>query len=324
MSRVLITGATGFVARAVIRALRADGHTLSGTTRQPGMGQGPERIPLYHVPEFDGDLAHVVAGADAVVHLAARTHHLSERGLDAIELYRAINRDGTRRLADAAAAAGVKRFIFMSSVKAAGEESFTQPLNETMPPAPEDAYGISKWEGEQAVAEVAAKTGLECVILRPPLVYGPGARGNLATLLKVCERGLPLPLAGLDNRRSLISVANLASAVSLALRHPAPAGTYFVRDGEDLSTPELIGRLSRALGRRPLLYPVPGFLFDLARHLPKVGGAVRRLTGSLQVDSRLIRERLGWAPVQSLAAGLGEMAEAWKGRADMVSSPPTH
>lgn len=322
--RVLITGATGFVAQGVIRALRDEGHTLSGTTRQSGVGQGPDRIPLYHVPSFDADLAHVVAGADAVVHLAARTHQLGERGRDAIDLYRAINRDGTRHLAEGAAAAGVKRFIFMSSVKAAGEESFAQPLNETMPPAPEDAYGISKWEGEQALAEVAARTGLESVILRPPLVYGPGARGNLATLLKACERGLPLPFAGIDNRRSLISVANLASAVSLALRHPAPIGTYFVSDGEDLSTGELIARLSRALGRRPLLYPVPGFLFDIGRRLPKVGRAVRRLTGSLQVDSRRIRERLGWSPVQSLAAGFAEMAEAWKGRADMVSSPPTH
>jgi nucleoside-diphosphate-sugar epimerase len=284
------------------------------------VGQGPDRIPLYHVPAFDGDLTHVMAGADAVVHLAARTHHAGERALDAIELYRAINRDATRHLAETAAAAGVKRFIFMSSVKAAGEESVGQPLNETMPPAPEDAYGISKWEGEQAVAEVAAKTGLDCVILRPPLVYGPGARGNLATLLKVCGRGVPLPFAGLDNRRSLVSVANLASAVSLALRHPTPAGTYFVSDGEDISTPELIARLSHALGRRPRLYPIPGVLFDIARRLPKVGGAVRRLTGSLQVDSRLICERLGWAPVQSLAAGLAEMAEAWKGRADMVSS----
>ena len=324
MSRVLITGATGFVARAVIAALRAEGHTLSGTTRQPGIGQGPDRIPLYHVPAFDGDLAHIVAGADVVVHLAARTHHMNERGLDAIDLYRAINRDGTRHLAEAAAAAGVKRFVFMSSVKAVGEESFGRPFDETTPPVPEDAYGLSKLEGERALAEVAARTGLEAVILRLPLVYGPGVRGNLAALLKLCDRGLPLPLGGIRNRRSFVSVANLASAVALTLRHPAPAGIYFVSDGEDISTSELVATITRALGKRPLLLPVPAALFSFAGSLPKIGGAVRRLTGSLQVDSRLIRESLGWRPVQSLAAGLDEMAQAWKERADMVSSPYIH
>jgi nucleoside-diphosphate-sugar epimerase len=191
-------------------------------------------------------------------------------------------------------------------------------------PAPEDAYGISKLEGERALAEVAVRTGLEVVILRPPLVYGPDVRGNLVSLLKACDRRLPLPLAGIDNRRSLISVANLASAVALALRHPAPSGTYFVSDDQDLSTAELVAGLSRALGKRPVLLPLPASLFRLARRLPKIGGTVRRLTGSLQVDSRLIREHLGWHPVQSVVTGLGEMAQAWKGRADVVSSPLTH
>jgi nucleoside-diphosphate-sugar epimerase len=312
MSRVLITGATGFVARGVIAALRADGHLLSGTTRQLGVGQGPERVPLYHVPSFDGDLSHVVAGADAVVHLAARTHNLGEKGMDSIELYRSINRDGSCRLAEAAATAGVRRFIYMSSVKAAAEETFGRPLDETTPPAPEDAYGISKWEAEQVLAEVAARRGLELVILRPPLVYGPNAVGNLLTLLKACDRRLPLPLAGIENRRSVISVRNLASAVSLTLRHPAPIGTYFVSDGEDISTAQMVAQMSRALGRRARLFPVPTVLLGAARRLPKIGLALRRLTGSLQIDSRLIRARLGWSPVQTLEAGFAEMAATYR------------
>jgi len=313
MSRILITGATGFVAQAVIRVLRAGGHTLSGTTRQADLAQGPDGVPLYRVPDFsdDFDWARIVAGADVVIHLAARTHMTHERGLDAIAQYRATNRDGSRRLAEAAAAAGVKRFVFMSSVKAAGEESFDHPLNEADAPAPEDAYGISKWEAEQAVADVSARSGLEFVILRPPLVYGPGVGGNFLTLLKACARGWPLPLGGIDNRRSLISTVNLASAVDLCAFHPLAAGaTFFVGDGEDVSTPELIRRLARGMGRDTRLLPGVKFLLPAISRVPGIGPRVRRLAGSLQIDSRAIRDRLSWTPPQSCEAGLVETG-AW-------------
>ena len=313
MSRILITGATGFVGRAVIGKLRDAGHSLSGTTRQADLPQGPDGVPLHRVPDFSQvvDWGHFVAGADVVVHLAARTHMTREDGVAAIDLYRATNRDGSRSLAEAAAAAGVKRFIFMSSVKAVGEETFGIPLNERDPPAPEDAYGISKWEAEQALAEVAARTGLELVVLRPPLVYGPDVRGNLGTLLKACARGWPLPLGGIDNRRSLISVANLASAVAACAFDPRAAGqTFFVSDGEDISTAELVRRLARAMGRDARLPTMPSPLLSLAKRLPRIGPKVRRLAGSLQIDSRAIREQLAWVPPQSLDAGLAEMA-AW-------------
>ena len=312
MSRILITGATGFVGRAVVRALRAKGHTLSGTTRRPDLAQGPDGIPLYRVPDFaeDADVSRIVTGADIVVHLAARAHETSEQGIGPLALYRAVNREGSRRLAQAAAAAGVKRFVFMSSVKAVAEQS-TRPLTEADTPHPEDAYGISKWEAEQALGEVATGTGLELVVLRPPLVYGPHARGNLLALLRAVARGLPLPLGGIDNARSLISVANLASAVALVAEHPYAAGsTFFVSDGEDVSTPELVRRIARALGRKPRLLRVPNALFLLGERLPRIGPKLGRLTGSLQVDSRLIRERLGWSPPQSLDQGLAETA-AW-------------
>ena len=316
MSRILITGATGFVGRAVIRALRAEGHTLSGTTRQPDLGQGPEGVPLYRVADFadEADWGRVVAGADIVVHLAARAHETTEHGTGALALYRAVNRDGSRRLGEAAAAAGVKRFIFMSSVKAMGEET-TRPLRETDPPRPEDAYGISKWEAEQALAEVAARTGLALVILRPPLVYGPYARGNLLSLIQAVDRGWPLPLGGIDNLRSLVSSANLAAAVALVVTHPYAAdSTFFVSDGEDVSTPELVRRLAWALGRAARLISLPGPAISMARRLPVLGTKVRRLTGSLQVDSSLIRERLGWSPPQTLDQGIAEIAAWYRAR----------
>lgn len=313
MSRILITGATGFVGRGVIRVLRAEGHTLSGTTRQPDRAQGPDGVPLYQVADLpqEANWSRVVAGADAVIHLAARAHMTREEGRAALDLYRATNRDGSRRLAEAAAAAGVRRFIFMSSIKAVTEETFERGVDESDIPAPEDAYGISKWEAEQELKEVAARTGLELVILRPPLVYGPEVRGNLLTLLKACDRGWPLPLAGIDNRRSLVSLANLASAVNLCLFDARAVGrTFFVSDGEDISTAELVRRLAQALGRSPHLVWVPSPILSLAKRLPKIGVKVRRLAGSLQIDSRAIRDQLGWVPPLGLNAGLAEMA-AW-------------
>ena len=313
MSRVLITGATGFVGKAVIHELRARGHTLSGTTRRADLAQGPEGVPLYHVPDLsvDADWSRIVAGADIVIHLAARAHVMREDKAGALALYRATNRDGSYRLASAAAAAGVKRFVFMSSVKAVGEETYSAPFNEIDTPIPEDAYGISKWEAEQGLAEIAARTGLELVILRPPLVYGPEAKGNLLTLLRACARGWPLPLSGVDNRRSLISAANLASAVGVSALDPRAAGsTFFVSDGEDISTANLMRGLAHHMGRKPRLFGVPRSLLTLARRLPGMGDKVRRLAGSLQVDSGAIRHRLDWTPPQSLEAGLAEMA-AW-------------
>jgi nucleoside-diphosphate-sugar epimerase len=311
VSRILITGATGFVGGAVIRALRANGHSLSGTTRQADLAQGEGGVPLYRVPDFSEamDWTRIVAGADVVVHLAARAHMTDESGRDALELYRATNRDGSRHLAEAAVAAGVKRFVFMSSVKAVAEESHDRALTEADTPRPEDAYGISKWEAEQELRELAARTGLELVILRPPLVYGPEARGNLLTLLKACDRGWPLPLGGVDNRRSLVSLANLASAVGVsAFDARANGQTFFVSDGEDISTAELVRRLAYAMGRKSHLIWIPPPVLSIAKRLPKIGSKFRRLAGSLQIDSRAIRDRLGWTPPQRLDDGLTEMA----------------
>jgi nucleoside-diphosphate-sugar epimerase len=316
MSRILITGATGFIGRAVTAALRRDGHTLSGTTRQPDLGQGPDGIPLYRIPGLgpDTDFSQVVAGAEVVVHLAARVHVMKESASkadsDHLVAHRAANTEGTRRLAIAAAEAGVRRFILMSTVKVMGEETASAPYTENDTPAPEDAYAISKLEAELALADIAAETGMELVALRPPLVYGPNVKGNFLSLLKLCNRGLPLPLASINNARSFVSVGNLASAVAVAAVHPGAAGeTFLVSDGEDLSTPELFRRSAAALGRRARLVGFPVPLLEMTGSILGRGDAVRRLTRSLAVDSGKIHRLLGWTPVETLDQGLAKTAE---------------
>ena len=316
MSRILITGATGFIGRAVTAALRRDGHILSGTTRQADLGQGPDGIPLYRIPGLgpDTDFSQVVAGAEVVVHLAARVHVMKESASKALIAHRAANTEGTRRLAEAAAEAGVRRFILMSTVKVMGEETRSAPFTENDTPAPEDAYGISKLEAEQALAGIAAETGMELVALRPPLVYGPNVKGNFLSLLKLCSRGLPLPLASINNARSFVSVGNLASAVAVAAVHPSAAGkTFLVSDGEDLSTPELFRRSAAALGLKARLIGFPVPLLEMTGSILGRGDAARRLTRSLAVDSGKIRRQLGWQPEESLDQGLARTAAWYRG-----------
>ena len=313
MANILITGALGFVGRALITRLRADGHRLSGTTRDAARRAGAQEIPLHLVPPFDGDVdfSRIVAGADMVIHLAARVHVMKERASDPLTLFRQANRDGTRALAQASAEAGVKRFIFVSTVKVLGEVSSQGPLTDTTAPAPQDAYGISKLEGEQALAVIAAGSDMEAVILRPPLVHGPGVGGNLATLLGALRRGIPLPFGVIQNRRSLIHVDNLADAIAACLTHPGAAEECFlVSDGEAVSTARLMTQLAEGLGKRPNLWNWPPGLLTLLGRLTGKSGEIDRLIGSLEVDCSRFRQTLGWSPLVSLDEGLAETA-AW-------------
>ena len=206
----------------------------------------------------DTDWRAALAGIDAIVHLAARAHVLRDSSADAHALYRAVNTLGALRLAEAAAAAGVRRFVFLSSVRVHGERSTGAPFTEASPLVAQDPYGRSKAEAERGLAALAAAGRLEPVILRPPLVYGPGARGNFARLVRLVARGVPLPLGAVRNRRSLIFVGNLVDAIVRSLDDPAAAGeTFMVSDGEDVSTPELVRRIARALGKPARLVPVP-------------------------------------------------------------------
>lgn len=235
---------------------------------------------------------------------------------DTLAEYRRINVEGTKRLARASVKANAGRFVYLSSVKVNGESTTGRvPFTETAVPAPEDAYGISKWEAEQVLSTIAAETGLEVVVLRAPLVYGPGVRGNFLSLMNALRRGLPLPLASIDNRRSLVYLGNLVDAIVACIESPAAAGrTYLVSDGEDVSTPELIRRLAAALRVPARLLPCPPALLALGSRIAGRSDAWRRLGGSLQVDSSRIRAELGWQPRYSMQLGLEETARWYLNR----------
>lgn len=250
-------------------------------------------------------------GIDVVIHCAARVHVMDEQACDPLAEFRAVNVEATRHLAQQAAAVGVRRFVFVSSIKVNGEETVPgRPFTADAEPQPQDPYGQSKLEAEQALFEIARQTGLEIVVVRPPLVYGPGVKANFASLMRALQRRLPLPFGSIDNRRSLVARDNLVDLLLLCSRHPAAAGQVFlVSDGEDLSTAQLCRGLSRALGVRPRLLPVPVALLRLLGVLSGRRQQVQRLLGSLQVDITATRSRLGWIPPVSVEQGLREAAK---------------
>jgi nucleoside-diphosphate-sugar epimerase len=303
---ILVTGATGFVGRAVCGSLAAAARPLRRAVREPESATA-DAVAVGDIGAAT-DWRRALEGVACVVHLAARTHVMRESAADPLAEYRRANVESTARLARQAAEAGVKRLVFMSSIKVNGE-STKQPYTEADQPRPEDAYGISKWETEQALAGIAAATSLEIVVLRPPLVYGPGVKGNFLRLMRLIERGVPLPLASVANRRSLVYVGNLADAVVAATAAPRAAGrTYLVADAEDVSTPALARAIARALGTRARLLPCPALLLELGAALTGRRAEAARLTGSLQVDSSAARRELGWQPRCTLERGLAETA----------------
>ena len=309
--RILVTGARGFVGRALCPALRDTGHRVIAAVRNAdGLPEGSE-IRLVDDIGPDTDWTEALQDVEAVVHLAARVHVMRESAADPLTAFRRTNTEGTLRLARAAAQAGVRLFVFLSSVKVLGEASPHGPLTDASPPNPQDPYAVSKWEAETGLSDLAREFGMEVVILRPPLVYGPGVRGNFLSLLRLVHRGLPLPLGAVRNRRSLLNLGNLADAIGLCLAHPdAPGGTFLLRDGEDLSTPELVRRLARALERHAPLFPVPVGLLKLGAGCIGKSAQAGRLLGSLTVDDRLIRQELAWNPPFTVDEGLAETA-AW-------------
>ena len=296
---ILVTGATGFVGRALCPALAAAGWAVCAAGRAETGDIGPTT-----------GWSELVAGADAVVHLAARVHVMRDGAADPAAEYHRVNRDGTAALARAAAAAGVRRFVFVSTVKVHGETS-DHALAAADPARPADEYARSKWAAEQALAGTA--DAMQKIVLRPPLVYGPGVGGNFRTLMDLVARGLPLPFGGLDNRRSLLALDNLVSAILWAL--DAPPGTYLPGDGEDLSTPGLIRRLAAAMGRPARLFAAPEAALRLGARLLGRAAAFDRLAGSLTVDARLP----GWRPAVTVDAALAATAAwYWKRRTQVL------
>jgi nucleoside-diphosphate-sugar epimerase len=316
---VLVTGASGFVGRELCRTLEAAGVPLRAALRtrsaRPGTGLAAWTQAAVDVgdigPETDWSAA--VAGCMAVVHLAARVHIMREHSSDPLTEFRRVNRVGTRRLAEAAAAAGVRRFVFMSTVKVHGEVSPGRPFVEGDPLVPADAYSISKSEAEQELAEVCSKTGMQLTILRPPLVYGPGVGGNFARLLRSVDRGLPLPFGAFHNRRSLVYVGNLADAVAACItEHAAASGAFLVGDGESVSTPDLVRRIAAALERPARLVNVPLWLLRAGANILGRSGDFDRLAGDLEVDSGAIRRALQWKPRVSMPQGLAATAQWYR------------
>ena len=317
MTSVLLTGASGFVGRALHAQLLRSGNAVRCTVRKGPMDkaaiEGTERSFVVGDIGPLTDWSQALSGCETVVHLAAHVHVMDARS--GPEEYFRVNVDGSERLARSAAAAGVRRLVFLSSVKVNGESTEGRPFSENDVPGPTDAYAASKLEAEVRLRQIGTDTGLEIVILRPPLVYGPGVKANFLSLLRVVDAGMPLPLAAIGNRRSLLYVGNLASAIETCLHHPAAAGrTYLVADDDDVSTPELVRRIAAALGRGPRLFPLPVSLLEGAAALLGRQAQAQRLTRSLQLDLTRIKSELDWHPPFSMQQGLIETASWYRGK----------
>jgi nucleoside-diphosphate-sugar epimerase len=307
LSKVLVTGASGFVGRALVADLLRRGAEVTAATRRD------VALPQRAIVARVGDLTSVtnwsdaLRGCDTVVHCAARVHVLNDSAVNPMEAFRIANVLGTVRLAQQAADTGVRRFVFVSSVKVNGERTTPgNPFTERDMPTPRDPYGISKFEAEGALERIAASGGFELVIVRPPLVYGPGVKANFLAMTKWLQRGVPLPFGGLTaNRRTLIALDNLLDLIATVLVHPAAANQIFLGgDGEDLSTAELLRRTAAALGTKARLLPVPAELLEKSAGLLHRHDLWQRLGGSLQCSIAHARTRLGWNPPVSVDEGL--------------------
>ena len=306
--RILVTGSNGFIGQKSVDRLAADPslQIIAAARRRYSSFQTNVRNMKYGELSADADLDEILNGVDAVIHLAARVHVMSDIQVDSLTAFRAVNVDGTMNLARQAAAAGVKRFVFMSSVKVNGES--TQPgraFNDTDAPNPQDAYGQSKHEAEQGLRQLSTDTGMEVVIIRPPLVYGPGVKANFAALMRAVKRGWPLPLGMVHNQRSLMALDNLVDFIVTCIIHPQAANqTFLVSDGQDLSTTELVRGMAQAAGVPVRLVPVPVWVLQTGASLLGKGDVVQRLCGNLQVDISKARSLLGWVPPASVEEGL--------------------
>ena len=308
MREILVTGANGFVGQAVCTQAVLQGFIVCGAARS---GRHL-RLPVSVEPIVIGDVnaatdwSRALSGVEIVIHLAARVHVMKDTEADPLSAFRSVNVEGTVNLARQAAASGVKRFMFISSVKVNGER--TQPgrvFTEADAPNPQDAYGLSKHEAEQGLRRLSVETGMEVVIVRPPLVYGPGVKANFAALMRAVWRGLPLPLGAVHNQRSLVALDNLVDFIVTCITHPQAANqTFLVSDGQDLSTTELVRGMAQAAGVPARLLPVPVWALQAGASLLGKGDAVRRLCGNLQVDTSKARSLLDWVPPLSVEEGL--------------------
>ena len=304
--KVLVTGASGFVGSVLCGNLIARGLTTTGIVRH---------FPTNPLPGIDYQIVsgfskskfweEILAGVDVVVHCAARAHIMCDSERDPLAVYREVNVEGTRNLAEQAASCGIKRFIYISSIKVNGEETNERPFKADDIPDPEDSYGISKWEAEQVLQKIGCNSEMEIVIIRPPLVYGPEVRANFLKLMKLVKSGLPLPFGAIHNSRSFVAVDNLVDLILICLHHPAAINqTFLVSDGDDLSTTELLRRTAKACGKPSRLIPIPVFLLRTAALLLGKTDFAQRLCGSMQIDISKAKQLLGWTPKVSVDEAL--------------------
>ncbi|WP_444900586.1 UDP-glucose 4-epimerase family protein [Microbulbifer sp. VAAC004] len=306
-ARVLLTGASGFIGSALLSALRSKRVKVLPVYRHEVEGG------LY-VPRIDAetDWGTTLNNIDVVIHTAARVHVMQESAVDPLAEFRKVNLEGTLQLARQAASSGVKRFIFLSSIKVNGESTTGRgPFTAEEPSNPVDSYGISKKEAEDALLALAEETGLEVVVIRPPLVYGPGVKANFQSMMRWLQKGIPLPLGSINNRRSLVSVYNLIDLITVCIEHPnARNQVFLVSDGLDMSITDLLRRLSRSLRYRALLIPVPASVLIFTLSLLGKRAVADRLCGSLQVDIGKTMNLLDWQPPVSVEEGLAKTAES--------------
>jgi nucleoside-diphosphate-sugar epimerase len=312
--KILVTGATGFVGNALVNKLATElaCNAVVAAVRRSDKSW-PEGVRSVFVGNLlpTTDWSASMSGVDAVVHCAARVHVMHDDASDPLQVYREVNVDGTLNLARQAALAGVRRFVFVSSIKVNGESTLPGcAFSADDEPEPLDPYGLSKHEAEQGLWKIAAQTGMQVVIVRPPLVYGPGVKANFASMVRWVARGIPLPLGRIHNARSMVALDNLVDLLVTCLNHPAAAGqTFLVSDGVDVSTTELLLRTARAMGKRAMLLPVPVSLVEVVAVFLGKRAMAQRICGSLQVNMDKTRSMLGWEPPVTLDQGLKKAIE---------------
>ncbi|WP_435548190.1 UDP-glucose 4-epimerase family protein [Desulfobacterium sp. N47] len=314
MQKVLVTGANGFVGKVLCKEMVVKGWNVCTSVRSLSNDLLPEEVGIIETGSIgpETDWTEALENVEAVVHLAGRVHVVKDLSYDPASGYMNVNAAGTEKLARCAATSGIRLFIFISTVKVNGEGKIAPYTEEDMPEL-KDPYGLSKWEAEKKLKTIAEETGMNIVIIRAPLIYGPEVKANFFSLLKAVDMGIPFPFAGINNRRSMIYIKNLADLIMHCLAYfKAGFKTYLVSDGKDVSTPDLIRNIAKSLGKPTRLFYLPPFMLKLGGLLVGKSYAVERLVSSLYVDSSKIREELKWKPPFTFEQGIEETAKWYK------------